>query len=141
MCDYSLRGMASRPAVIGDKLVSTGFYNFLTRGFAATGERDVAVCLRPGTELAFEAEVQFDPIFPLLPNRKVPHKVARFTQVNLNNPATHHDALEFPGGRVVLVASLCEGQRATVLQLPVARHPQTIEHEPLVQWPLPANLR
>ena len=31
---------------------------------------------------------------------------------------THHDALEFPDGEVVLVSRLCEGQRATVLQLP-----------------------
>jgi hypothetical protein len=38
--------------------------------------------------------------------------------VNLNRPAAHHDALEFPDGKIVLVTELCEGQRATVLQLP-----------------------
>jgi hypothetical protein len=32
--------------------------------------------------------------------------------------ATHHDALEFPDGRTVLLTFLCEGQAATVLQLP-----------------------
>jgi hypothetical protein len=32
--------------------------------------------------------------------------------------ATHHDALEFPDGRTVLLTFLCEGQVATVLQLP-----------------------
>ena len=43
---------------------------------------------------------------------------ARFRQVNLDNPVAHHDALEFPDGQVVLVTRLCDGQRATVLQLP-----------------------
>jgi hypothetical protein len=32
--------------------------------------------------------------------------------------AAHHDALEFPDGRIVLLTLLCEGQAATVLQLP-----------------------
>jgi hypothetical protein len=40
---------------------------------------------------------------------------------------THHDALEFPDGQVVLVTRLCEGQRATVLQLPIAAHPAAAE--------------
>jgi hypothetical protein len=30
----------------------------------------------------------------------------------------HHDALEFPDGRIVLLTKLSEGQEATVLQLP-----------------------
>ena len=30
----------------------------------------------------------------------------------------HHDALEFPDGKTVLLTQLCKGQRATVLQLP-----------------------
>jgi hypothetical protein len=46
------------------------------------------------------------------------HKVAQFRQVNLALPNTHHDALEFPDGRSVLLTELCEGQCATVLQLP-----------------------
>ena len=54
MCDYSLHLVASRPARVGDKLVSTRFCNPLARGFAAIGEPDVAVCLLPGTEVAFE---------------------------------------------------------------------------------------
>jgi hypothetical protein len=45
-------------------------------------------------------------------------RVARFRQVNTDNPCTHHDALEFPDGQVVLLTHLREGQRATVLQLP-----------------------
>jgi hypothetical protein len=57
MCDYSLHLVASRPAKVGDKLVSTNFANSMTRGFAAVGEPTVAVCLLPGTEVAFERDV------------------------------------------------------------------------------------
>jgi hypothetical protein len=53
MCDYSLDFVASRPAKVGDKLVTTKFQNSMTRGFAAIGEPNVAVCLLPGTEVAF----------------------------------------------------------------------------------------
>src|SRR5690349_1736836 len=45
MCDYSLHHVASRPAKVGDKLVSTKFTKSITRGFAAVGEPHVAVCL------------------------------------------------------------------------------------------------
>ena len=83
----------------------------------------VAVCLLPGTELAFENEVECDASFRFLPTRKSTHKVARFRQVNLNRPAAHHDALEFPDGKIVLVTDLCEGQHATVLQLPSTGRP------------------
>jgi len=38
-----------------------------------------------------------------------------------NVPHRHHDAIEFPDGSNVLVTLLIEGQRATVLQLPVVR--------------------
>ena len=57
MCDYSLE-LASRPAKVGDKLVSTGFPHTVTRGFASVDEPNVAVCLLPGTELAFDKEVR-----------------------------------------------------------------------------------
>jgi len=119
MCDYSLHLVASRPAKVGDKLVSTNFANSMTRGFAAVGEPTVAVCLLPGTEVAFEREV-IEYRHSLPPNRKLRENVARFRQVNMDNPNTHHDALEFPNGQIVLLHRLCEGQHATVVQLPVA---------------------
>lgn len=119
MCDYSLEHLASRPAKVGDKLVSTKFSNSITRGFAAIGEPNVAVCLMPGTEIAFEDEVTCVHALGLLPSRKIPEKVARFREINQQNPHDHHDALEFPSGQIVLVTRLCEGQTATVLQLPV----------------------
>jgi hypothetical protein len=38
---------------------------------------------------------------------------------------THHDALELPDGKIVLLTRLIEGQQATVLQLPA--EPRTAE--------------
>ena len=129
MCDYSLHDVASRPAKVGDRLTTTRFPNAITRGFADPNEPDVAVCLLPGTELAFDDAVRCDAPLPLFPKWKSGHKVARFRQVNLDRPAAHHDALEFPDGKIKLLTALCEGQRATVLQLPSTGHPAGSEHE------------
>jgi hypothetical protein len=118
MCDYSLHNVASRPARVADELVSTRFQSSITRGFAASNEPDVAVCLLPGTEVAFARDVECDPGFPLFRKVSIKQRVARFRQINLDQPHAHHDALEFPDGQIVLVTSLVEGQRATVLQLP-----------------------
>jgi hypothetical protein len=124
MCDYSLDFLVSRPAKVGDKLVSTQFNNSFTRGFAAVGEPNVAVCLLPGTEVAFEEEVKYargPGLFPSwICSKKLGAKVAQFRRVNENKPSVHHDALEFPDGVLVLLHSLREGQHATVLQLPAA---------------------
>jgi HSP20 family molecular chaperone IbpA len=49
---------------------------------------------------------------------KLDYATAIFRQVNKNEPFKHHDALEFPDGRIVLLTRLSEGQEATVLQLP-----------------------
>ena len=130
MSDYSLHNVASRPAKVGDKLVSTQFPNAITRGFCDPSQPHVAVCLLPGTELAFEKEVERDASFRFLPARKLPHKVARFRQVNLNHRAMHHDALEFPDGKIVLVTDLSEGQHATVLQLPSTGQPAMEQDKP-----------
>jgi hypothetical protein len=132
MCDYSLHHVATRPAKVGDKLIATRFNNSITRGFAAVGEPEVAVCLMPGTELAFEHPVECEPAFGagILPNKRIGQSLARFRQINMHNAVTHHDALEFTDGQVVLVTRLCEGQRATVLQLPATAHPAPVEHEP-----------
>ena len=46
------------------------------------------------------------------------HTVAKFRQINKGRSNVHHDALEFPDGKIVLLTHLCKGQRATVLQLP-----------------------
>ena len=124
MCDYSLHHVASRPARIGDKLLTTQFNNSITRGFAAVGEPIVAVCLLPGTEVAFAKEIEFETGFAVFSTwtrgKTIWDKVARFRQVNTDKPHVHHDALEFPEGEIVLVTRLYPGQHATVLQLPAS---------------------
>ena len=94
MCDYSLHSVKSRPARVSDKLTTRDFRTG-TRGFAASEDANVAVCVRPGTELSFANEVTCQPI-----------------------GIAHHDALEFPDGQIVLLTCVREGQEATVLQLP-----------------------
>jgi hypothetical protein len=118
MCDYSLHNVKSRPAKVGDKLITRDFGTG-SRGFAASEDTSVAVCVLPGTELSFAHEVQ------RLPTRLWPwhdgvinHKTAIFRQINKERVIAHHDALEFPDGQIVLLTCLREGQKATVLQLP-----------------------
>jgi hypothetical protein len=120
MCDYSLHHVQSRPAAVGDRLITSKFDNTPTGGFAALDNADVAVCLRPGTELAFDDDVACEPALGILPSRRIGQRLARFRQVNMDQPCVHHDALEFPDGKIVLVTRLREGQRATVLQMPAA---------------------
>ena len=117
MCDYSLHLVASRSAKVGDKLVSTSFPETTTRGFASVDRPNVAVCLLPGTELAFEKEVRCET--GMLLSWRMGHRVAKFRQVDKDRSNVHHDALEFPDGKTVLLTNLCKGQLATVLQLPV----------------------
>jgi hypothetical protein len=124
MCDYSLHHVASRPAKVGDKLITTEFAKSITRGFSAVGEPEVAVCLLPGTEVAFDNDVQYQRALRLFGKAHVNHRVARFRQVNMNDPHAHHDALEFPDGQIVKVTRLVEGQSATALQLPAAAQRQ-----------------
>ena len=56
MCDFSLHSVKSRPAKVGDKLTTRSFGTG-TRGFAASEDTNVAVCVLPGTELSFSSEV------------------------------------------------------------------------------------
>ena len=118
MCDYSLHSVKSRPAKIGDKLTTRNF-NTGTRGFAAPEDAKTAVCVLPGTELAFAKAVRCSlrGLFALKVIM-VDHTTAIFRQINKNNPHIHHDALEFPDGQIVLLTDVFEGQEATVLQLP-----------------------
>ena len=75
-------------------------------------------------ELAFEAEVKYEAAIALLPKKKLGESLARFRYVG-NGAYSHRDALEFPSGEIVLLTRLCDGQRATVLQLPAIPH---VEH-------------
>jgi hypothetical protein len=132
MCDYSLHNVASRPACVGDQLITTAFYNTNTRGLAAIDARQVAVCLRPGTELCFETRppepfswwrfcfdlVGLGAVIDPAGHRAQSGERAIFRQIDMDRIA-HHDAVEFADGRVVLVSKLRSGQRVAVLQLPV----------------------
>ena len=120
MCDFSLQSVRSRPAKVGDKLVTRDFGTG-TRGFSASDDPGMAVCILPGTELAFAGDVACLPAGLLgWKTKTINHQTAIFRQVNKDKMAAHHDALEFPDGRTVLLTLLCEGQTATVLQLPAA---------------------
>jgi hypothetical protein len=119
MCDYSLHNVKSRPAKIGDKLTTRDFGTG-TRGFSASEDPSVAVCVLPGTELAFDREVKRLPtrFWAWHDDSEIEYRTAIFRQINKDKVAAHHDALEFPDGRIALLTTLCEGQQATVLQLP-----------------------
>lgn len=118
MCDYSLDGIASRPARVGDRIVSTRFSASFMRGFGLATARDIAVCLSPGTEIVFDQAPDVNAGHVRLPNRAIGESVARFRRVNVDRPSFPHDALEFANGEIALVALLAEGQTATVLELP-----------------------
>jgi hypothetical protein len=120
MCDYSLHHVQSRPAKVGDKLKTVNF-NTGTRGFAAPEDSTTAVCVLPGTELAFSEDVTCAAaafVFSSWRTKTVNFRTAIFRQVNKDVPRVHHDALEFPDGTCVLLTELREDQEATVLQLP-----------------------
>ena len=117
MCDYSLHAIASRPAEVGETLVSTYFRGSSTLGFASPEEQGVAVCLLPGTELAFEKNVRYHGDW--FRSHTVNYNVAKFCKIDPEVPCQHHDALAFPDGNTVLVNSLVRGQRVHVLQMPV----------------------
>jgi hypothetical protein len=75
----------------------------------------------PGTELAFAENVKYDNRW--IWTREIDFRVGKFGQVDAHVPDRHHDAIEFPDGSRVLVTLLCEGQRVSVLQLPVLQQP------------------
>jgi hypothetical protein len=148
MCDYSLHAVGPEPQKLENKLITTEFLNTVTRGFSSIEEPKVAICLLPGTEVAFEDQVEREPTGFLLrifkrDSKAILHKVARFRHVNMEKPSTHHDALEFPDGQMVLLTDLRVGQRATVLQLPVQGKVRidikAADHERVARSDLPSS--
>ena len=125
MCDFSLEAVRSRPAKVGDKLTTHSF-NWGTRGFCAAEDQGMAVCLLPGTELSFAEEIRQWATAPWSSN-VISYRTAIFRQVNKDKAYTHHDALEFPDGKIVLLTTLKPGQHATVLQLPA--EPQKVQEK------------
>src|ERR1035437_5099586 len=124
MCDYSLHAVATRPAQVGETLITTTFRGSLTRGFASESDPAVAVCMLPGTELAFAEDVKYGTKW--IWTKTTNFRVGKFGAIEPDIPHRHHDAIEFPDGSSALVTQLSEGQRVTVLQLPVVH--QVTEH-------------
>jgi hypothetical protein len=87
----------------------------------------------PGTELAFADNVKYDNRW--IWTRETDFRVGKFGTIDSHVPDRHHDAIEFPDGSHVLVTLLCEGQRATVLQLPVTNETVTEHERPAVDTP------
>jgi hypothetical protein len=138
MCDYSLHAVATRPAQVGETLITTTFRGTSTRGFASESDLSVAVCMLPGTELAFEEDVKYDNRW--IWTKSTGYRVGKFNEVDPDVRDRHHDAIEFPDGSHVLVTQLCEGQRVTVLQLPVTHPvaepaPKAVETRSTVETP------
>src|SRR3982074_3855634 len=119
MCDYSLHAVLSRPAKVGETLITTTFRGTSTRGFASESEPTVAVCMLPGTELAFADNVKYDNRW--IWTKAINSRVEKFGAIEPEVPHRHHDAIELTHGSRVLVTQLCEGQRVTVLPLRVAQ--------------------
>lgn len=117
MCDYSLENVASRPAEAGEKLISTRFPNAMSKGFTSPKDPTTAVCLRPGTEVAFETDVHY--ARNSIENAVIPARVATFVQIDKEVKHSHHDALQFVDGTIIRLAYLIPGQIATVVQLPI----------------------
>ena len=130
MCDFSLEAVRSRPAKVGDKL-TTHTFNAGTRGFCAPEDEGMAVCLLPGTELSFGENIEQWPTALWSSHAISSFRTAIFRQVNKDRARTHHDALEFPDGRIILLTTLRSGQQATVLQLPA--DPQQARREPVAK--------
>ena len=76
MCDYSLEHVKSRPAKVGDRLTTRDFGR-VTRGFAAVEDKNVAVCVLPGTELSFASEVKYVRSTFVFSERVINHKTAK----------------------------------------------------------------
>ena len=100
---------------IGSFMMKAGMNTDRMQSMAS--KRGTAVCMLPGTELAFEENVRFDSrwVWPKTLN----FRVGKFGMIDPHIPDRHHDAVEFPDGTCILVTQLREGQRVTVLQLPV----------------------
>lgn len=140
MCDYSLEYVVSRPAKVGERLVSTVFRSSITRGFASPENAEVAVCLLPGTELVFDEGIKTEHPLGFFPINNLKEKTARFCRVNPEVAHAHHDALELPSGKIVPVTRLVPNQYVTVIQMPVMASGEKPEgDETPVETPAPAE--
>ena len=127
MCDYSLHAVETRPAEVGDKLRTDELCQLLHARLCRGRRAERGRVPEPGTELAFERDVEIDHGFGrLLPSLGFGSIGATRSRASARSTPTGSTPittrLEFPNGRIVLVTRLCEGQVATVLQLPASEH-------------------
>ncbi len=115
-------------------------FNTGTRGFtpiSQDADGPVAVCLLPGTEVAFDQPIKMAiPTWCVTPEPdEVYPAVAVFAQKNKETPYTHHDCLQFADGRQLLLTCLEEGQTCSVLQLPAApKTPEEVKEQTRVEF-------
>lgn len=126
MCDYSVMAERTREAKVGDRLITSKFGLLGHTGFRELyGDRHTAVCLRPGTELAFDDPV---PNPHHESNERLPKflsTTAKFTQINKGKTHTMHDVIEFNDNQSMWLGYVPTGQIATILQLPAK--PKTVK--------------
>ena len=116
MCDYSIAANTkTRAAEKNDRLITHRFGH--TKGFAPQSDPETAVCLLPGTELAFDAPIEK---YGLMGATSTEQTVAIFEQVDKEQLHCYHDMLELPDGQKILLNDLTEGQTLRVLSLPVS---------------------
>jgi hypothetical protein len=129
MCDFSLHAAAQKPAEKGHKMKTArlAYTGGSSGGFFDADDPSVAVCLQPGTEVAFDKPPLlrrgFRAFVPSIIRRGLGEglpQMATFRKVDLSKTHTHHDALEFVGGRVVKIDDLKTGLSARVVSLPVS---------------------
>jgi len=118
MCNYSNYAAETRDAVQGEVLVV--HYG----GFSDPENLNIAVCLKPGTELGFDEPIRHRGSYRYSnhqwPNQLVDDRVLQVARSRIVGPE-NLDALEFSDGRYMLLSNLIAGQRAKVLQLPSAK--------------------
>ena len=119
MCDYSLHAVATRPAEVAETLVSTNFSTG-THGFASPDDPKVAVCLRPGTEIAFENDVQTD---GMMFRKNIGVRLARFRQINLKQPYCQAPADSIVPTRAASVGGLLQSCRLLAPNGPASTRP------------------
>ncbi len=112
MCDYSLHAMATRPAQVGETLITTTFRGTSTRGFASEREPDVAVCMLPGTELAFAENVKYDNRW--IWTRTVGFRVGKFNTIDPHVPGASPRRDRISGRKLCAGDAALRGQQVSV---------------------------
>jgi hypothetical protein len=113
MCNYSVYAEATRDAVQGDNLIVRD------GGLFDTANVNVAVCLKPGTEIGFDEPIKHCGSYRYSNHEwDVPDDFNE--SVAILGESGNFDVLEFADGSRMLLSNLIAGQKVKVLQLPVS---------------------